>query len=654
MSVYTRYTSVELNSMPLRQFFLESKFDDILKATRFLKVARYARESTNHTDQVKALENQIERLDVFISNQPYFTIEDKHKYTERGISGLTTKDRTAFNLMLEAARRREFDVLVMQDVCRFARNLRELLNTIEELKTYNIGVLILDGRYWTFNMDETDILRLAVDGGMAQGESMRTAKRVNNGVESYRKNGQLVVSGLFGYEYVKAIERKDNTFRIDPVDGLTVKTIFDLYTNPDVTKRMGSQKIANYLIEHKMRTAQGDLGWTASKVNRVLKNEKYMGYIMYGKFKVEDSVAKRKVATKLEPVREDVFDDNGNLVKKCNLIKGSWEPIVPEEKWWFAYELRKGRAAEYIYSRNGNIVNGLRESVDVIANKSFCQCGYSLSIQYVHVAAEDKTAQLRYKCRHQINSKSKAYQVTHHQVLTENQCSLPAVSETKMWLMSLRVFERIFSGNREDILETLKIVKRSKEMAKSSSNGVSIEKLEKDLKRVETQLENLYCDKLAGEIDDNTYKRLSVKLSESKESLEAQISDYNMNVARADKDVFDLKAIEERLNSYVDFSGKKISEELLDMFVERIIHRENDEFVWELNLSGVRNDSRKYRIAEYSKEYEEQLKSDDTFDIVDQFMISVDECKEYMASDKINRRFVPKYWRPITVKIAVK
>ncbi|MBQ2886754.1 MAG: recombinase family protein [Alphaproteobacteria bacterium] len=654
MSVYSRYTNNELNTMSLRQFFFECKFDNIIEATRFLRVARYTRESTNHEDQVKALENQIERVDAFIAGKPYFTIEEKHKYTERGISGRTVKDRVAFKLMLEAARRREFDIIVVQDVCRFARNLRELLNTIEELKSYDVGVLILDGKYWTFNMDETDIVRLAIDGGMAQGESMRTSKRVNNGVESYRKRGQLVVSGLFGYEYVKAVERRDNTFRIHPVQGLVVKTIFDLYTHPDVTQRMGSQMIANYLVEHKMVTAKGDIGWTASKVNRVLKNEKYMGYMLYGKYKNEDTMTKKQIATKIEPIREDVLDKDGNVVQKCNLIKGDWEPIVSEEQWWFAHAIRKGRAAEYIYSRNGNVVNGLRESVDVIANKSFCQCGYSLSPQYVHVATVDKEAQIRYKCRHQINSKSKAYQVTHKQLITENQCDLPAVSETKMWLMSIKVFERVFTGNREDILKTLTIVKKCKELAKSPSNGVSLEKLQQDLEKVETQLDNLYCDKLAGEIDDNTFKRLSVRLQSSKEDLEFKIKEYNMNVAKIDKDLFDLKAIETRLNSYVDFSGKKISEELLDMFVERIIYREGDEFVWELNLSGIRNDARTYRIGEYSKEYEEQLKSDDTFDIIDQFMISLEDCREYMESEKIKRRFVPKFWRPITVKIAVK
>lgn len=654
MSVYSRNSTTEIEGMSTRQFFLQCKFSDIMETTRMLRVARYARESTNHADQLRALENQTQRLDVFIDEHVYFTIEKNHRYTDKGISGRTIEDRTAFNLMLEAARRREFDVIIVQDVCRFARNIRELFNVIYELKEYDIGVLIIDGSYWTFNMDETELLRLAIDAGMAQGESMRTSKRVARGVDSYRANGQLVVSGLFGYEYVKAVERRDNTFRIDPVDGLTVRTIFELYTHPDAEKRMGSQKIANYLIEHRMKTAQGDYNWTPSKVNRVLKNEKYMGYMLYGKFKIEDTMTKKKVATKIKPIREDVYDADGKLIEKCNLVKGSWEPIVSEEMWWLAYDIRANKAATYIYSVKGNVVNGLRESVDVIANKSFCQCGYSLSPQYVHVAKDGKPIQLRYKCRHQINSKSKAYQETHKMQLTENQCDLPAVAETKMWLMSLKVFERVFGDTKESILETIKIIKRSRALVNTSSYGISVEKLQSDLKTVELQLDNLYLDKLEEKIDDNTFKRLSARLNNSKEELEKSIAEYNLNVAKVNKDSFDIKAIEERLNTYVDFSGYKVSDEMIDLFVERIIHRENDEFVWVMNLSGIRSDTRQYRIMEYSKEYADALQSDDTFDIVDQFMISLEDCKEYMLSEKVNRKFVAKFWRPITVKIAIK
>ena len=440
MSIRALYTEEQIRNMNLFDYFRECSFDDILHTTRVLRVARYARESTNHEEQKVALENQIDRLDTMIENHAYFTLEERHKYTEYGISGRLATDRTAFNLMVDAASRREFDIIIVQDTCRFARNIEDLFRYIRVFKEYGIGVLILDGPYWTYNMSEVDILRLAIDAGMAQGESMRTATRVNNGVESYRKRGQLVISCLFGYILDKKVDKRQDTLIIHPIDSLTVRKIFELYTHPDAEKRMGSGQISNYLIEHGYKTAAGDLRWTPGKVIRILKNEKYMGYMLYGKFKVVDTMAKKKVSTHIEPIREDVYNEKGELIAKCNLIKGDWEPIVSEEVWWLAYEIRTGRASQFIYSEKGNLKNGLRPAKDVLANKSFCQCGYSRSIQYLHTARNGKPAQFRYTCRWQINDKSPEYREKNGLAKIPNQCNLEPVSEMKMWLMSLKVF----------------------------------------------------------------------------------------------------------------------------------------------------------------------------------------------------------------------
>ena len=654
MSIKTLYSEEQIRNMNLFDYFRECSFDDIFHTTRVLRVARYARESTNHEEQKVALENQIERLDSMIENNPYFTMEERHKYTEYGISGRLATDRTAFNLMVDAASRREFDVIIVQDTCRFARNIEDLFRYIRVFKEYGIGVLILDGHYWTYNMSEVDILRLAIDAGMAQGESMRTANRVNNGVESYRNRGQLVISCLFGYILDKKVDKRQDTLIMHPIHSLTVRKIFELYTSPDIEKRMGSGQIAKYLIEHEYKTSAGDLRWTPAKVIRVLKNEKYMGYMMYGKFKVVDTMAKKRVATHIEPVREDIYNEKGELVAKCNLIKGDWEPIVSEEVWWLAYEIRTNRASEYIYSEKGNLKNGLRPAKDVIANKSFCQCGYSRSIQYVHVAKNGKPAQFRYACRWQINDKSPAYRERNGLAKIPNQCNLEAVSEVKLWLMSLKVFEYVFGDSREEVLYTLELLEESKKHKAQKTNGKNLPELQKEPERVERQIENLYLDKLAGEIDANMCKKLAHRLEENKAEIERGIHELHMEESRESSARFDLEQIRQKLFTYVDFTGKKVSEELLDTFVERIIFRANDEFLWEMNLSGVKSTGEKYRIKEYSEEYAKQLQSDENFNIIHTFLITVKECKEFVESDKVNRRFVGKYWRPITVKIAVK
>lgn len=123
------------------------------------------------------------------------------------------------------------------------------------------------------------------------------------------------------------------------------------------------------------------------------------------------------------------------------------------------------------------------------------------------------------------------------------------------------------------------------------------------------------------------------------------------------KKLFNLDQIEERLNTFIDFKGEKISSEMIDMFVERVIYRGDrngsDEFLWVMNLSGDSVDtSAKYHISGYSKEHADSLKDDGNFNIVANFIIPLEECRKY-CEEVEGRRYVQRYWKPITVKVAV-
>lgn len=185
----------------------------------------------------------------------------------------------------------------------------------------DIGIIILKEKYWTYNMSHTDILRLAIDGGLAQAESMNTGRRVENHMAKLAWNGQLLCEDMFGYRLKKAVDDmgnlmpEKNSLIQEPVEAYVVKTIFELYTSDDPEVVKTSSSICKYLIDNNMRTYKGDLNWTPSKVIRVLANTKYMGYQLPEKSKVVDTVRKKKVLTKVEPIR-DVVDTEGNIVTK--------------------------------------------------------------------------------------------------------------------------------------------------------------------------------------------------------------------------------------------------------------------------------------------------------------------------------------------------
>lgn len=66
-------------------------------------------------------------------------------------------------------------------------------------------------------MPPSDYPRLAAEVSKGQAESLMTSKRVSRGIDTYRERGQLVQGSMFGYDLVKAVERKNNTYKIQPI-----------------------------------------------------------------------------------------------------------------------------------------------------------------------------------------------------------------------------------------------------------------------------------------------------------------------------------------------------------------------------------------------------------------------------------------------------
>lgn len=60
----------------------------------------------------------------------------------------------------------------------------------------------------------------------------------------------------------------------------------------------------------------------------------------------------------------------------------------------------------------------------------------------------------------------------------------------------------------------------------------------------------------------------------------------------------------------------------------------------------------KYKIRGYDKAYSDSLMDDKNFNIVARMMIPLEECERYCRGEAY-RGFKTKYWRPITIKIAI-
>ena len=94
------------------------------------RIALYARVST--LDQ--STDPQLLDLRRYVADRSWQSYKE---YCDNGISG-TTDSRPALNQLMNDARKRRFDVVLVWRFDRFARSTRHLINALEEFK--NLGI----------------------------------------------------------------------------------------------------------------------------------------------------------------------------------------------------------------------------------------------------------------------------------------------------------------------------------------------------------------------------------------------------------------------------------------------------------------------------------------------------------------------------------
>ena len=103
-----------------------------------LRVAAYARVSTSSDDQVNSFEAQNRHYTDLIASKENWQMVDI--YADCGLSGRTAEKRGDFLRLLSDCRKGKIDRILVKSISRFARNTKECLEAVRELKLLGIGV----------------------------------------------------------------------------------------------------------------------------------------------------------------------------------------------------------------------------------------------------------------------------------------------------------------------------------------------------------------------------------------------------------------------------------------------------------------------------------------------------------------------------------
>ena len=524
----------------------------IADKNRERKMVFYGRVSTEHEAQLSALENQMQWYDDQLKYHPNWKLCGR--YIDQGITGTQAKKRPAFLKMMDDARAGKFDLIVTREVCRFARNTVDTLVATRELKNINVEVFFVEDNIWTLDGDGE--LRLTIMATLAQDESRKISERVKAGQQVSRMNKTLYGNGnILGYK------RVGNTYVIDPEQAETVRMIYRWYL-----QGYGMRAIMGKLIENKRKCANGLIKWDTVKVSRVLHNATYMGYIGYNK-----SYRNNFLDQKIIRNKEEEFV----------LVKGDFEPIIPEDVWYACRDLRMDRSTTVpalVKSKQKRI--GVTPTTDVWANKLRCACGSRFK-RYKWRQDKDGQKHYGYSCYSRINNGS-AEKRRQLDLDTDGFCDMPTVNETKLDVMAAVLFDNIISDKAPVIEEAVSILNRTlKEM--KTENKRDLSGYQQRIEKAEKKLDSLLSMRVDGEISKEEYQRAKSKCEQEIKELQAAMLGNGQDEGDAEESI-DMQYVRDLLGKISITENGKADKDVLMEFIDTITVEKGNVFKWGLWL----------------------------------------------------------------------
>lgn len=239
-----------------------------------VRCAIYIRKSTvkGLEQQYNSLEAQEDRCKSFISLHEAQGWVYETTFSDAGISGGTTQ-RPALQDLLNAARKKKFDMVIVFKLDRLARNQRDFLNLLDTLSKNGVEVASA-----TEPFDSASYLGRAMRnllGVFAEMEREMISERTREKAEASRRKG-LYLSGRPPLGYV----RVDGRLQIVPKDAEVIRMIFEEYAKGGTCFTVAEYLLRMNILKKKL---SGEFQpWAAKDIQRTLRNVLYAGFVASG------------------------------------------------------------------------------------------------------------------------------------------------------------------------------------------------------------------------------------------------------------------------------------------------------------------------------------------------------------------------------------
>ena len=215
------------------------------------------------------------------------------KFFDRAKSGASMLDRDGLRDLMAAAKRKEFDMVVVEATDRLSRNQADLPWIFQHLQFNGVKIVT------PANGDVTE-MQIAFDGISNPGYSKKLAERVKRGHDGVAREGLIPGRRSYGYDLVA---HETGVKVINAEQAKVVVRIFEEYASGK-----SPRQIAADLTRDKITSPSGTGRWNfqcivgGSKKRGIIRNELYVGvYLKNRFFNIKNPETGKTVARKAAP-----------------------------------------------------------------------------------------------------------------------------------------------------------------------------------------------------------------------------------------------------------------------------------------------------------------------------------------------------------------
>lgn len=423
-------------------------------------------------------------------------------YIDDGYSGYKM-DRPDFNKLKQDLNNDKVDVILVKDLSRVGRHNAKVQLFLENILEIGKQVIAVNDNYDTFK-EETHTMA-GFQTLMNEMYVKDISKKVKGSLNALQREGKLLCN--FPYGYYK--DYKDKTkCHIDQTTAPYVRQIFDMYVNGMGVKEIARVLSANNvptptMVRKQRQEADGrpcrikaSSDWDVSVINRILKNEFYIGTLVLNKTKTR-SIKGKKIPT-----------DPSEYLK----FENHHESIIDKQTFKLAQELKITRSVEHFRGKKTkkrkNLFAGIIRCAD---------CGAILT-------TSGYTDNTRYICKT-------------YNVFGTAKCTSHVIYEYSILEVLLELLEDC-RNNLQDVLKDVSNIIQAELKRRHKNDDAQynlVKMLDNSKKEVETLIEmkmkEVIKNPSMADIIDKTYSEMINAKYKEIQSLEKQIADrYDMDI----------------------------------------------------------------------------------------------------------------------------